>query len=67
MWIGKDRCLFSQTQDLLVVPALWLKQELERKEKLQEPEFDIRQIQGEILVFENKTKEMPMDSEEVRW
>ena len=42
-------------------------QELERKEKLQEPEFDIRQIQGEILAFENKTKEMPMDSEEVRW
>ena len=50
-----------------MVPALWLKQELERKEKLQEPEFDIRQIPGEILVFENKTKEMPMDSEEVRW
>ena len=53
--------------DPLVVPALWLKQELERREKLQEPEFDIRQIQGEVLVLESKTEEMPMDSEEVRW
>ena len=50
-----------------MVPALWLKQGLERREKLQEPEFDIRQIQGEVLVLENKTEEMPMDSEDVRW
>lgn len=39
----------------------------ERRWKLQEPESDIRQIQETVLVPENKTEEMPMDSKEVRW